>query len=596
MTEPTTTRPLIDCGAGVTLERSVPFTTSDGVTLIADHYYPPQPGPNPTLLMRQPYGRDIASTVVYAHPAWFARHGYNVVIQDVRGRGDSTGDFYPFRHEARDGAETIVYLRTRPECNGRLGMYGFSYQGLTQLLAAAEQPEGLQCIAPAMAACDLYHGWFYRGGALRLASSLGWGLQMLKADARRLNLRDASEKLERAWANLPAQYLETPYAAHPAIHSEGLPTYVRDWLAHDTPGDYWSALDVSTKLAQITIPALHVSGWYDTYLGGTIDGFLSLLQHAEHQYLLAGPWIHIPWGDRIGAANLGPAANLDTDAILLRWFNHWLKDTHEFAHEPRIRHFALGANTWHEADAIPTPTHMLYLHSDGRANSSKGNGALSPHAPTTDEAPDLYNYDPEVPVLAPGGITSASGPSNQVALELGNNVLTYTTAPLTEPLHIFGSAELTIHFAHSAPHTDLVAKLCDVSPNGDATFLCIGILRSQSLSLNNTVTTLTTNLSSRPERSEVERPASAPAHAQGSPDAIREWRLQLEPTSAMIAPSHRLRLELSSSAYPLYERNPNNATPARDATSWTWQRTTNTVFHDTLRPSALHLPIAKECA
>ena len=153
---------------------------SDGVELVSDHYYPQRSGPNPTLLMRQPYGRDIASTVVYAHPVWFARHGYNVVIQDVRGRGDSGGEFYPFRNEGRDGAETIAWLRTRAESNGRIGMYGFSYQGMTQLLAAAEEPEGLVCIAPGMTAHDLYHGWFYHQGALRLASSLGWGIQLLK--------------------------------------------------------------------------------------------------------------------------------------------------------------------------------------------------------------------------------------------------------------------------------------------------------------------------------------------------------------------------------------------------------------------------------
>jgi putative CocE/NonD family hydrolase len=169
----------IDCGEGITLERGVECRMSDGVLLRSDHYRPAGDQPRPTLLMRQPYGRDIASTVVYAHPLWFARHGYNVVIQDVRGRGGSEGSFYPFRHEGKDGAETIAWLHSQPECNGRIGMYGFSYQGATQLLAAAEQPQGLQCIAPAMTACDLYHGWFYHHGALRLASSLGWGLQML---------------------------------------------------------------------------------------------------------------------------------------------------------------------------------------------------------------------------------------------------------------------------------------------------------------------------------------------------------------------------------------------------------------------------------
>ncbi len=263
----------VDCGGGVRLERGVPCRMSDGVELISDHYHPPQPGPQPTLLMRQPYGRDIASTVVYAHPAWFARQGYNVVIQDVRGRGDSGGEFYPFRHEARDGVETIAWLRNRPECNGRIGTYGFSYQGMTQLLAAAEQPEGLVCIAPGMAAYDLYHGWFYHHGALRLASSLGWGLQMLKADARRLHLREASDRLESAWSDLAAQTGVLPFREHPALHGEGLPRYVLDWFDHAEPGEYWESLDVSRKLDRIRVPALHVSGWYDTYLKGSVGRF-----------------------------------------------------------------------------------------------------------------------------------------------------------------------------------------------------------------------------------------------------------------------------------------------------------------------------------
>jgi len=406
----------VDMGGGVQLERGVPCRLSDGVTLYSDHYYPPGGGVSPTLLMRQPYGRDIASTVVYAHPSWFARQGYNVVIQDVRGRGDSEGEFYPFRYETRDGAETIAWLRTRPESNGSIGMYGFSYQGMTQLLAAAEQPEGLLCIAPAMTACDLYSGWFYQGGALRLASTLGWGLQMLKEDARRRGLREASDLLERAWSNLPAQFLQTPYASHPALAMRDLPGYLRDWIEHDERGPYWHALDVSQSLAKIDIPALHVSGWYDTYLRGSVDGFRAMCNHSGHQYLLAGPWVHIPWGDRIGAYSLGAEANLDTDALLLRWFNHWLKDSGEFADEPRIRHFALGhaaASRWYATNHLqPENWLTLHLHSEGRANSSKGNGSLTAQPPAA-EPPDHFIYDPEVPVHAPGGSTAASGPFDQ---------------------------------------------------------------------------------------------------------------------------------------------------------------------------------------
>jgi uncharacterized protein len=564
---------LIDCGNGVRLERGVRCRMSDGVELISDHYYPPQDGshaePQPTLLMRQPYGRDIASTVVYAHPVWFARHGYNVVIQDVRGRGDSGGEFYPFRHEGRDGAETIAWLRARPESNGRVGMYGFSYQGMTQLLAAAQRPEGLACIAPGMTACDLYHGWFYNNGALRLASSLGWGLQMLKEDARRRKLREASDRLEQAWANLAAQTSVLPFREHPALHGEGVPQYVVDWFDHAEPGEYWRKMDVIEPLYHINVPALHVSGWYDTYLEGSIAGFLYARNYfAEparaHQYLIAGPWLHIPWGDRVGAADFGAEALIDTDAILLRWFDHWLKDSGEFAREPKIRHFVLGENRWRDADTFPTDAnHHLYLHSGGRANSRKGDGSLSLAQPAGDEPCDVFVYDPEVPVVAPGGVAAASGQFDQATLELGNNVLVYTSEPLSAPLRVFGSPLISLWCATSSAHTDFTAKLVRVKPNGAAEFICIGIARSSYLF----------------------------EETGYSADKIRCWNFLLDPTSCLFAAGERIRLEIASSAFPLYDRNPGTAVPSCRATSWDWRRSTQFVYHDGTHASALHLPI-----
>jgi putative CocE/NonD family hydrolase len=560
---------MIDCGSGVRLERGVSCIMSDGVVLVSDHYYPPVPGPHPTLLMRQPYGRDIASTVVYAHPVWFASHGYNVVIQDVRGRGDSEGEFYPFRSEGPDGAETIQWLRTRNESDGKVGMYGFSYQGLTQLLAAAEQPEGLVCIAPAMTACDLYHGWFYRQGALRLASSLGWGLQMLKADARRRKLRAASDGLERAWTDLRSQPLFTPYGAHPQLHNEGMPTYVQDWFTHDTPGPYWSDLDVSESLRRIAVPALHIAGWFDTYLSGSVAGFLSLTAHAatrsarEHQYLVAGPWVHIPWGELIGEQNLGPAALLDTDSLLLRWFNHWLKHSGEFSQEPRIRHFALGANRWCDAEAFPAERLALYLRSEGRADSRKGDGALSTSAPRSPEPRDIFVYDPEVPVHAPGGPAALPGPINQAQLETGNNLLVYTSPPLTSPMHILGSPQLTLHCVTSAPHADFTGKLVRLRPGGQADFVCIGIARSSYLF----------------------------RESGYSADAIHCWEFSLEPTSCVFAAGDAIRLEVASSAFPLYDRNPSTGVQPRLADSWNWQRSTQMVLHDADHPSRLELPL-----
>ena len=561
---------LIDCGSGVRLESGVRCRMSDGVELVSDHYYPADSGPHPTLLMRQPYGRDIASTVVYAHPVWFARHGYNVVIQDVRGRGDSHGEFYPFRHEARDGKETIAWLGTRPESNGRVGMYGFSYQGATQLLAAAEQPEGLLCIAPGMTAGDLYHGWFYNNGALRLASTLGWGLQMLKGDARRLRLREESDRLEEAWANLPAQTSVVPVREHRALHGEALPKYVLDWLDHDQPGDYWTGLDVGHRIHKINVPGLHISGWYDIFLQGSVAGFLFLERSAgsefarEHQYLIAGPWQHIPWGDRVGTADLGPEALLDTDSILLRWFNHWLKDSGEFVGEPRVRHFVLGENRWREANTFPVdPNYILYLHSAGRANSRKGDGVLSLAKPGEAEPSDIFVYDPEVPVLAPGGPAALGGQFDQATLELGNNVLVYTTETLSEPLRVFGSPLVSLFCASSSAHTDFTAKLVRVRPNGMAEFLSMGIARSSRL-----------------------------FHDQGyTANKIHLWKFFLEPTSCRFESGDRIRLEIASSAFPLYDRNPGSDVPSCRATSWDWRRSTQTVYHHPACSSELGLPV-----
>jgi len=561
-----------DCGQGVRLERGVRCRMSDGVHLASDHYYPASPGPHPTLLMRQPYGRDIASTVVYAHPVWFARHGYNVVIQDVRGRGDSEGEFYPFRNEARDGSETIAWLRTRPESNGRVGMYGFSYQGATQLLAAAEQPEGLICISPGMTACDLYHGWFYRQGALRLASSLGWGLQMLKADARRKKLREASDRLEQAWTNLAAQTGVLPFRNHLALQGEGLPEYVLDWFDHAQAGEYWSSLDVSQSLHRICVPALHFSGWYDTYLEGSVQSFIALCREAgsdfarRHQYLVAGPWQHIPWGDRIGASDFGPEALLDTDAILLRWFNHWLKDTGEFANEPRVRHFVLGENCWRSTAAFPVAaSHALYLHSDGKANSRKGDGLLTSVPPASEEEVDVFVYDPEVPVLAPGGPAALSGQFDQATLELGNNVLVFTSAPLVQTLWVFGTPRVSLFCSTSSTTSDFTAKLVRVRPSGTAEFICIGIARSTWLFAEKAYTA----------------------------DTIHRWEFELAPTSVCFGSGDRIRLEVASSAFPLYDRNPGSAVPSGRATSWDWQRSTQFVYHDIEHASVLYLPVSE---
>jgi len=564
---------LVDCGNGVRLERGVECRLADGITLVSDHYYPAGKGPWPTLLMRQPYGRDIASTVVYAHPVWFARQGYHIAIQDVRGRGASEGTFYPFRNEGSDGAQTIAWLRNHAACNGRIGMYGFSYQGATQLLAAAEQPEGLQCIAPHMTAADLYHGWFYSQGSLRLSSSLGWGIQMLREDARRLGSREASDKLEAAWVDIRGEAAHVPYANHPAILDSALPSYVRDWFAHREPGDYWSSMDISERLDSIRIPALHLAGWFDTYLEGSIAGYLALRggagsQHArENQYLIAGPWVHIPWGDRVGDLNLGEAANLNTDVILLKWFDHWLKDSEDFNPEPCVRYFTLGKNEWRCAEEWPAEaTYPIYLRSAGKANSRKGDGRLTSDAPGGDEPRDLFVYDPEVPVAAPGGPQAVSGPFDQSALESGNNLLVYTSEAALRSTEIFGHPRVTLYASTSAAHADFTAKLVRVTSSGRAEFLSIGIARSSWL-----------------------------FHDAGyAADQIYAWEFKLEPIAFVLARGEHLRLEIASSAFPLFDRNPSTGVPPQHADQWNWARSTQMILHTAEYPSAIYLPLTGE--
>lgn len=566
---PGTDQPLPEVGSGVTVERDVRFRLPDGTVLLSDHYHPAGPGPFPTLLVRQPYGRAVASTVVHAQPGWFASQGYNVVIQDVRGRGDSTGRFYPFRHEGRDGAATIEWLASRPECNGRVGMYGFSYQGLTQLLAAAEGPTGLRCIAPAQTAGDLHSGWFYHQGAYRLASGVGWALQMLRADARKLRLRSASRALEEAATRLPSLLAAAPYSRIDCLTARGLPTYHRDWTTRRLPGPWWSRHDVTNRLGRINVPTLHLWGWFDTFLDGSEQLYQGLrVTSGAPQFLVAGPWVHIPWSRRAGEVDHGPEAVLDTDRLLLRWFNHWLKDSGEFDREPPVRSFALGENRWHRLAGWPrgfngeSGGRRWYLDSDGRANSIHGDGRLSEEPPRGPRPRDGFVHEPEVPVASPGP-GAAPGPHLQDRQDSMNNVLAYTSPALPAALRIAGRPRVRLHATSRMPSADLVAKLVRVLADGRSYNVCIGIARSTWM------------------------------FGPGGlvPDRIQCWEFDLEPTHCVFAAGERLRLVVSGSAFPLYDRNPGCETPPGEADSWDWRQNQQQVLHGADHPSSLWLPL-----
>lgn len=532
----------------------------DGCRLVADVYRPAGAGPWPVLLMRQPYGRDIASTVVYAHPTWWARQGFMVVIQDVRGRGDSEGDFYPFRGEEADGFDTVQWAAGLPGSNGRVGMYGFSYQASTQVLAALARPPALRAIAPHMTAFDLSSGWFHRDGILQLSTTVGWANQMLREDARRRRLPVA--------AGLDDSYLAPgrltsafPLREVRPLTDPSLPTYGRDWLAEPASSPYWREFDLRERASRLRLPMFHLSGWYDLYLRGSIDGYTTMAACQPDQYLLAGPWVHLPWGNLVGGADLGPEAVPRVDEAMAAWFHHWLDREAPDGVAPLrgSRYFVLGENAWRTASHWPPPEaqdETWFLSSGGRANSRFGDGALSQQGASGPD--DLFNYDPEVPVVAPGGNHGGLahfGPHDLAAQQQGLNLLVYTTPPLTAARVVAGVPRAVIHVRSSAPRTHLVARLSRVTRDGRAHFITLG------------------------------------ARVVEASESV-EVRVPLDPTAVRIAEGECLRLDIASSAFPLLVRHPNtDDDPAAVPSPAHFRRALQIVYHTPAKPSRLQLPV-----
>jgi len=557
---------------GIDVAYGASHTLPDGTRLVADIYTPVGEGPFPVLLMRQPYGRDIASTVVYAQPSWFCRQGFIVVVEDVRGRGDSDGRFNAFVHEAEDGYHSVQWAASLAKSNGRVGMYGFSYQGSTQLLAALKKPPALKAIAPHMTAFDLYSGWFYRDGLLQLQSTLAWGNQMLREDARRSGAVDLYRRLEQSYADPGRLIRQFPLRkVDPLMDPEAAP-YVRNWLEHESGNTYWEQFDCLARAADLAdLPCFHLAGWYDFYTRGSMDGYRALAGIApERQLLVAGPWVHIPWGRRCGGRDLGPQASYPVDALLADWMKHWLTDGEEAGAfpGPRVHYFSLGDLAWHEASAWPPETHRettFLLGSEGYANSIDGDGLLSEESGSGTVA-DRFVYDPEVPVVAPGasGAALAWGPVDIYPSQQGNNLLVYRTQPADSARRFAGQPRCRLYVASSATYTAFVCRL-SIEREGVSTFLTLGGARVE-------------------------------AEAWGD-DGVASLEVILDDTAFTLRPGERLVLDVASSAYPLLVRHPNTSeSPLALKGPEAFKRATQVVYHDTTRPSALFIPEIQDVA
>lgn len=440
---------------------------ADGVALAADIYRPADGGDHPVLLMRQPYGRRIASTIVLAHPRWYAAHGYVVVVQDVRGCGGSGGAFTPLRQEIADGAASVDWARSLPGSNGRIGLYGFSYQASCQYLALAggARPDA---IAPAMGSWAPDRDWAFENGAFRLALNAGWAAQMALPQAERLGDHAARTALAAA-AGLRAQ--RDLLTVRPDL------SHLNDWMADDPA--YWARVSPAVLLgAPPSIPALHVAGLYDFLLGGSLGAdvaFRAVSPATTH--LILGPWAHMPWNRAVGSALLGPGAELSVDRAQVAFFDHYLKG--EGPRPAGVTRYDMGGDCWRRDAAWPMRDDLrLRLASTGLAATMLTDGRLEARPGA---GADILVHDPDRPApLVGGALGSPPGCVDRAAQDNRSDVAVYTTPPLRAPLPLCGPGRVTLDAQADAATFDLCATLSRVRPSGAALVLATGYARRRS--------------------------------------------------------------------------------------------------------------------
>ena len=567
------------------IDKDVPMTARDGVVLRADVYRPDGPGRHPVLLSRLPYDKSLRRRP--GDIDVFVEHGYVVIFQDTRGRFASDGDeFYPLVHEAQDGHDAVEWAAALPYSDGNVGTMGQSYLGATQYLLAPTQPPHLKASFPASASSDFHQSWVYHtGGAFELGWQIPYAILMARDTIARRKLTETLlPELERTLA--PAQ---TPWA--PPLSAEAyrrLPLmawadllapvarYVGDYVRQQADGPAWWDINVERQHDRITVPMYHVTSWYDIFLQGGLANFSGLRRGGAGpaQKLLVGPWAHLfpytnPTSTGTGDIDFGTDALISLHDIQLRWFDHWLKgvDTGLLA-EPPVKIFVMGENRWRDEREWPlarTRYTPYYLHGRGRANTAGGDGRLDRETPG-EEPPDHFTYDPDDPVPTRGGNTLilAMGVQDQRPVEAREDVLVFTSAAMTEPLEVTGPVVVTLHAASSAPDTDFTAKLVDVRPDGYAQNLADGITRAR-----------------------YRRSQTAPALL--TPGEVSRFTIDLWATSHVFLPGHRVRVEISSSNFPRFDRNLN--TGEDPATGTRWQPARQTVFHDTRYPSHITLHV-----
>ena len=548
----------------------------DGTVLRADVWRPAGGGEHPVLLMRLPYDKSQGEDLCYAHPSWYARRGYAVVVQDVRGRWASEGEFTPFEHEADDGEDTMAWLGSLPFCNGRIGMYGFSYPGHTQLQIAVRRPEGLRCMVPGMTSPDLYEGWAYNNGAFALAFNASWAA-FLADDVTRRRDPDLEPTLAAMYAKVNDYYWWLPLSEIPNLTPRSAGGFFSDWLAHETRDGYWRRWDVTDRLPEVEVPALMVAGLYDVFLEGTVAAYHGVRRgpRSAETRMVIGPWYHMPWLSAFGDVDFGPEARNLVDQLQLAFFDQWLRDG-DPATGDQVRAFVSGANRWEGFADWPPPSEpwTLFLRAQTRANSLSGDGYLSGEPPGSSEDPDTYSYDPATPILSRGGrsccldFVAPMGPADQRPVESLNGVLVYTSEPLSEDRLVAGTVRAHLFAATNQADTDWVVKVCDVDPWG------------RSINVQETIQRA--RFAGGTDRS---RPIPA--------GDVTEFVLAVGTCAHLFKAGHRVRVQVTSSHFPHWDRNLNTGNPVGTDRLADRRVAVQTVLHDATHPSRVVLPVLR---
>lgn len=547
---------------------------SDGINLYADVYLPREEGKYPTIVVRTPYGtqRDgMHQTMIK-----FAQRGYAVVLQDVRGRYESEGQWYPFRDEAQDGYETIEWAAKQPFSNGKVGSQGGSYLGHNQWAAASKKPPHLVAAFPGVASTNIYANWLTMGGAFRLSFNYGWGVVrmphriMLPQYWHSTDYTTENQKYENILMHLPLMDGDLRSG------NEVIPHY-RDWLKHESYDDYWKAISDEERFNQITVPTHTYGGWFDIFVQGTVNGYVGMRKQGataaarSGARMIIGPWGHGP-SKAFGGIDFGDHALLDMFERQLEFYDYHLKGINNgVGQEKPVKIFYMGVNQWRGEDDWPIPgtrNTELFLTSDGQANSIRGDGRLTFNKPTS-EGTDEYRYDPALPVPTTGGnnccgTPTPAGPRDQRPLENREDVLVYTSDFLKDSLTIAGQIRMKLFAATDGPDTDWMIKLVDVYPDGYAMPISEGILRARFHQGLDKISLLT-------------------------PNQMYEFDIEMTPTANVFLPGHRIRVDITSSNFPQFDRNPNTGAPlGSDARIRVAQQK---IFHGNMKASHIILPV-----